>query len=145
MTYNGRTFDLPLLELAAFRHGVQAGDYFHRSRDRYRGNQIDLFDWMSNFGACRHVGGLNLLAKMLGRPGKMNVAGDKVYEMYRAGRVREINDYCMWDTLDTYFVFLRTRVMTGELSPEDEKMLVNKARAWIATRADRNAGVSPLP
>ncbi len=135
VTFNGRGFDLPLMELAAFRYGCQAADYFHRSRDRYRGNQIDLFDWMSNFGACRLQGGLNLLAKLLGKPGKMGVAGDQVYEMYRAGRIREINDYCMCDTLDTYFVFLRTRVLTGELSLEEEQSLIHRARAWIATQA----------
>jgi 3'-5' exonuclease len=134
VTFNGRGFDLPLLELAAFRYGCQAGDYFHNSRNRFNGNHLDLFDWLSNYGACRLNGGLNVLAKLLGKPGKMEMAGDQVYRLHREGRAREINDYCMFDTLDTYFVFLRTRVITGELTLENEKMLVAKARAWLESK-----------
>jgi 3'-5' exonuclease len=135
VSFNGRGFDLPLLELAAFRHGCPARDHFYNSRNRYNGNHLDLFDWLSNYGACRLAGGLNLLAKLLGKPGKMDISGEQVYEMHRAGRVREINDYCMFDTLDTYFVFLRSRVLTGELTLEQEKGIIHNARAWLTTKA----------
>ena len=134
VTFNGRSFDLPLLELAAFRYGFPARDYFARGRNRFNGD-LDLFDWMTNFGACRgFAGGLDLLAKMLGKPGKMEVSGDQVYELYRAGRYQEINDYCMFDTLDTYFVFLRTRILTGDVTPEQEAELVAKAKKTLATQ-----------
>src|SRR5262249_19067740 len=134
VTFNGRGFDLPLLELAAFRHGCSARDYFYNSRNRYNGNHIDLFDWLSNYGAARLTGGLDLLSKMLGKPGKVEIAGDQVYALYQAGRLQEINDYCMFDTLDTYFVFLRTRVLAGELALNEEAELVERARAWLAGR-----------
>jgi predicted PolB exonuclease-like 3'-5' exonuclease len=134
VTFNGRGFDLPLLELAAFRYGCPARDYFARGRNRYNGD-LDLMDWLTNFGASRgFAGGLNVLAKLLGKPGKMDVAGDQVYEMYRAGRYQEINDYCMFDTLDTYFVFLRTRVLTGDVTPEQEIELVQTARTTLAAQ-----------
>jgi 3'-5' exonuclease len=134
VTFNGRSFDLPLLELAAFRYGFPARDYFARGRNRFNGD-LDLMDWMTNFGACRgFAGGLDLLAKMLGKPGKMDVSGDQVYEMYRAGRYQEINDYCMFDTLDTYFVFLRTRVLTGDITPEQEAELVARAKKTLGAQ-----------
>ncbi len=137
VTFNGRGFDLPLMELAAFDHGCSAREYFQGSRNRFNGNHIDLFDWLSNYGAFRLVGGLNLMAKRGRRPagvGKMETAGDQVYEMHRAGRHQEINDYCMFDTLDTYFVFLRTRVLLGEMNAEQEEQLSRRARAWLATK-----------
>ncbi len=135
VTFNGRGFDLPLLELAAFRYGVSARDYFQRSRkERYNGH-LDLMDWLSNYGACRPAGGLNLLSKLLGKPGKMGIAGDQVYAMYQAGKKQEINDYCMCDVLDTYFVFLRSRVLSGELSLEQEQDLVARSKEWIAAKA----------
>lgn len=134
VTFNGRGFDLPLLELAAYRYGCPARDYFLNSRGRFHGNHIDLCDWLSNYGASRLTGGLNLLAKLVGKPGKMDVSGDQVYKMYREGRLREINDYCMFDTLDTYFVFLRTRILTGEVTFEQEKALLHRARNWIAAK-----------
>jgi 3'-5' exonuclease len=136
VTFNGRTFDLPLLELAAYRHGLPAREYFGRGRNRYNGD-LDLMEWMTNFGACKLNGGLDLLAKLIGKPGKMDVSGSQVYDMYRAGRIAEINDYCTFDTLDTYFVFLRTRVMTGEITPEQETRLVAQANDVIlAARVD---------
>jgi predicted PolB exonuclease-like 3'-5' exonuclease len=154
VTYNGRGFDLPLMELAAFDHGCPAADYFGKTRNRY-GNQCDLREFMSNYGACRQIGSLDVMAKRGHRPagvGKLDVTGDQVYDMHRAGRLREINDYCMCDTLDTYFVFLRTRVLTGELTPEGEEEVVKRAREWLATKleehpalkeyVDLNAGVA---
>src|SRR5262249_13822076 len=77
---------------------------------------------------------LNVLSKILGKPGKMETAGDQVYAMHQAGRIQDINDYCMFDTLDTYFVLLRTRVMMGEISGAQEEELVKQARAWLANR-----------
>jgi predicted PolB exonuclease-like 3'-5' exonuclease len=135
VTFNGRGFDLPLLELAAFRYGCDLRGYLRGGRDRYRGNHLDLMDWVTNFGASRLAGGLNLLSKLLGKPGKMEVAGDQVYEMYLRGERQAINDYCIFDTLDTYFVFLRTRVMAGELSLEREQALVrDEVKSWIASK-----------
>ncbi len=134
ITFNGRGFDLPLLELAAFRYGCCASDYFVNSRNRYNG-EIDLFDWLTNYGACRLAGGLDLFSKILGKPGKMEVSGDQVYAMYLAGKIQEINDYCMFDTLDTYFVFLRTRVLRGDISLEEEQVLVAAGKAWITEKS----------
>jgi predicted PolB exonuclease-like 3'-5' exonuclease len=137
VTFNGRGFDLPLLEMAAFRFGVRCGgDYFGNGRNRFGTGHLDLLDWLTNYGACRgqSSGGLDLLSKLLGKPGKMEMSGDQVYQKFRAGKVNEINEYCTFDTLDTYFVFLRTRVMTGELTLEREQELVKQAREWIATK-----------
>jgi predicted PolB exonuclease-like 3'-5' exonuclease len=140
VTFNGRGFDLPLMELAAFDHGCCARDYFQMSRNRYNGNHLDLMDWLSNNGACRMAGGLNMMAQRAagGTPagcGKLDVAGDQVYELHKAGRLQEINDYCMFDTLDTYFIFLRTRVVVGEMTPEVERSLARKARQWLGNKA----------
>jgi predicted PolB exonuclease-like 3'-5' exonuclease len=136
VSFNGRGFDLPLLELAAFRYGCGARDHFYNSRNRYGGNHLDLMDWLSNYGACRLAGGLDLLSKLLGKPGKMEVSGDQVYEMHRAGRHQDVNDYCLFDTIDTYFVFLRTRVLSGDLTLEQEHELVLQARDWLTAKAD---------
>ncbi len=133
VTFNGRGFDLPLMELAAFRYGISARDHY-LARDRYRG-PIDLMDWFTNFGACRLTGGLNLLAKLLGKPGKMDVSGEQVYQLYAEGKLQEINDYCLCDTLDTYFVFLRTRILTGDINSEQEAELIAKAKDLLRAKA----------
>lgn len=135
VTFNGRGFDLPLLELAAFRYGFSMRDYL-LSRNRFSGNSLDLMEWMSNYGGYKVVGGLNLLAKTIGKPGKMGIAGDLVYQMHIDGKFQEINDYCLCDTFDTYFVFLRTRVMTGDISCERESELVANAKEFLRCKCD---------
>lgn len=134
VTFNGRSFDLPLLELAAFRYGVSAPQYFHpdrRIRNRFGEGHLDLYELLSNFGAVRLTGGLDLFSHMLGKPGKFDLTGEQVYACYRAGQLAEINDYCAFDVLDTYFVFLRTRVLVGQITLEQEQRLVRQAHAQL--------------
>jgi len=144
VTFNGRGFDVPLMELAAFRYGVSVPQWFddtvrtyEQRRNRYNTkSHLDLHDLMTNFGASRFNGGLNLAANLLGKPGKMDVQGDMVQDMYDEGRLGEINDYCRCDVLDTYFVFLRTRTLVGDISLEREHDLIVGAKEFITQRAD---------
>jgi 3'-5' exonuclease len=136
VTFNGRGFDLPLMEMAAFRYGCSIGDPV-LNRHRFNGYSLDLMEWLSNFGALRMAGGLDVLAKLLGKPGKTSCNGEQVYQMHLAGKIKEINDYCTFDTLDTYFVFLRTRVMAGVLTLENEHQLVLKAKDFVKGQVDQ--------
>lgn len=144
VTFNGRTFDIPLMELAAFRFGLSVPAWFDihgksYSQPRYRYNSeshFDLYELMTNFGASRLNGGLNLAATMLGKPGKMSVQGYMVQDLFAEGKVAEINDYCRCDVLDTYFVFLRSAVMIGQLTLDKEQELIADAHTWLVDRAD---------
>ncbi len=142
VTFNGRTFDLPLMELAAFRFGlsvpgwfdVQAKAYDQR-RNRYNlASHLDLHDVLTNFGATRFTGGLNLAANLLGKPGKMEVQGHMVQDLYDAGKLSQITDYCRCDVLDTYFVFLRICVMLGQIPLAQEQQLIAQTRQWLMER-----------
>jgi predicted PolB exonuclease-like 3'-5' exonuclease len=137
--FNGRGFDIPLLSLAAFRFGIPCPRYFADPdrfgfRYRFTPKHMDLLEWLTEYGAFGLRGGLNLLAKLLGKPGKMTTQGNQVGEMYREGRIQEINDYCLHDVLDTYFVFLRTRVLAGAITLEAEQGIVAETREWLAGR-----------
>lgn len=140
ITFNGRGFDIPLLELMAFRYGITVQRHFkdkYAARYRFGTKHIDLHDWLSNYNAVRLHGGLNLLAKVLGKPGKMETKGEEVYDMFLQGQLKEINEYCTHDVLDTYFVFLRTRVLLGELTIEREQEIVQLAKVFISENRDR--------
>ncbi|MBN2023331.1 MAG: 3'-5' exonuclease [Pirellulales bacterium] len=145
VSFNGRGFDVPLLELAAFRYGLNvsgwfgtAGKSYDQPRNRYNARaHIDLCEMLTNFGATRFTGGLNLAANLLGKPGKIDVQGDMVQDMHDAGRLVEINDYCRRDVLDTYFVFLRTRVLVGQIPLDVEHQLIAQTKKWIEDRADQ--------
>jgi len=147
VSFNGRSFDLPLLELAAFRYGLSAPGWFHaggksfeQPRNRFNArSHVDLCELLTNFGATRFTGGLNLAANLLGKPGKMEVEGHMVQDLYDAGQLAEINDYCRCDVLDTYFVFLRTRVLAGQLSLDAEQAIVAETRQWLTEKSDEIA------
>ncbi len=147
VTFNGRSFDLPLMELAAFRYGISVprwfdgqGKGYQQRRNRYNvESHWDLYDVLTNFGATRFHGGLNLAAHLLGKPGKLQVQGCMVQDLFHAGRLAEIGEYCRCDVLDTYFVFLRTAVLTGQLSLAREQALIAATRAWLGEHRDQCA------
>ncbi len=142
VSFNGRSFDIPLLELAAFRYGLNVSSWFdsraksyEQPRNRFNTqSHLDLCELLTNFGSTRFTGGLNLAANILGKPGKMGVQGDMVQDMYDAGHLAEINDYCRCDVLDTYFVFLRTRVLSGELTLDAEQEIIAATKKWLQER-----------
>ena len=119
ISFNGRHFDLPVLELAAMRWGISAPHYFDdsdsaRSRDALEWH-LDLYEYLTNFGEVGLRGGMDLLLKMLGLPGKLAMNGAMVQEYYDSGRLDEIHRYCRTDVVQTYFLFLRVELMRGRL------------------------------
>jgi predicted PolB exonuclease-like 3'-5' exonuclease len=148
VSFNGRGFDIPLLELSAFRYGLSvpgwfqsSGKGFEQPRSRYNTQaHIDLCELLTNFGTTRFHSGLNLAANLLGKPGKMDIQGDMVQDLYDAGRLSDINEYCRCDVLDTYFVFLRTRVLAGQLTLDAEQEIVSQTKEWLQEKAPQAAG-----
>jgi len=150
VTFNGRGFDLPLLELGAFRYGISIDDWFAEDarnfdQPRYRYNtaaHFDLHEWLTNSGASRFGGGLSLAANLIGKPGKTEVAGHMVQDLWDAGKAADIHAYCRGDVLDTYFVFLRSRVVAGDIDLKREQALIDHARRWIEAHADTTPGLA---
>ena len=54
VTYNGRSFDLPVIVARCLRHGIAFRHYFESAGVRYRFSahgHLDLMDFMTDFGA----------------------------------------------------------------------------------------------
>ncbi len=143
VTFNGRGFDLPVLETCALKYGLSLPRYFGngQARQTYRGSRyadtyhIDLCDFLSNFGAVYRRGSLDLLAKLIGLPGKYIIEGGDVEYLYRQGRLKEINQYCMTDVLQTYLLLLRVELLRGNLSAGDYRTAIGAAREDLRGRA----------
>lgn len=128
VSWNGSGFDLPVLNYRALRHGIQAPRYWEVGDDdrdfrwnnylsRFHWRHIDLMDVLANFNN-RAYAKLDEIAVMLGFPGKLGMSGDKVWEKYREGGIREIRDYCETDVLNTWLVFLRFEYLRGKLDKQ---------------------------
>ena len=122
VSFNGRTFDLPVLRYRAMVHGIQAkwlyssGDKWNSYMSRYSLDwHCDLIEALSDFGASARIK-LNEVCSVLGFPGKFGVDGAKVSDMFDEGRIKEIRDYCETDVLNTYLVYLRHMHHRGETS-----------------------------
>lgn len=120
VSFNGRNFDLPVLELQALRWGCVAPKYFGGGVHRHRYRQerhYDLYDFLTNFGMYRVRGGFDLVQRLIGLDGKGAIDGSKVQELWEAGRLPEIHRYCADDVRQTYLLFLRIERMRGRLDP----------------------------
>ncbi|MEO6052007.1 MAG: hypothetical protein ABIP78_11845 [Pyrinomonadaceae bacterium] len=89
------------------------GDYFKRWDNE---DHLDLLKLFST-GAMKPK--LDELAKMCGFPGKIDVRGDQVTDLWLARDLTKIVEYNQIDTLNTYLVWLRVVYFTGQIGEED--------------------------
>jgi predicted PolB exonuclease-like 3'-5' exonuclease len=120
VTFNGSSFDLPVLRYRAMVHGVSAPGLSSRPYfNRYTEDAIDLCDVLSSF-SFQGKATLHELCRVMGLPGKPDgIHGGRVEDYYREGRIREIAEYCESDVVNTYRVWLRYELFRGRLSQAD--------------------------
>ena len=137
VTFNGSSFDLPVLRYRAMVHGLSAPGfekrpYFHR----YRDDHVDLCDVLSSFS----YGGkakLDEISRIMGLPGKPDgMDGSRVEEYFNAGRIDEITDYCLSDVIDTYRLWLRYELFRGALDEKQFEWSDQYCRGRIADAAE---------
>jgi len=118
VTWNGRGFDLPVLALRALRFGLDFRWYYRGEGYRYRFTEeghIDLCDVISDHGAAKMTS-LDGAARTIGLPGKGGgVDGSQVEGLFNAGQLESLRHYCLSDVAQTAFLFLRYRLVAGDL------------------------------
>lgn len=149
ITWNGRCFDMPVLLLRAMRHGVSL-PWYYRERDyRYRYSEdghLDLCDFLSDHGAAR-LTSLAGAAKLIGLPGKDGLDGSQVEGLYHAGQMDALRSYCLSDVAQTAFLFLRQKLLVGQVDRETYRRVARELLTWMETdgRLARLMGVIDKP
>jgi predicted PolB exonuclease-like 3'-5' exonuclease len=119
ITWNGRTFDIPVIALRCFRWGVPQVWSDKEYRYRYGDQHIDLFDVMTDYGAMPRTGfHLDNLCTILGLPTKDGIDGSKVNGLFKQGAIDTIETYCLTDALKTAYGALRFFLLRGRVSVE---------------------------
>ncbi len=129
ISWNGSGFDLPVLHYRALKNKIQAARYWETGnsdrefkwnnyQSRFHWRHVDLMDVLAGF-QMRGRANLDQTAVLLGFPGKLGMSGDKVWDCYCAGGIREIRDYCETDVLNTWLIYLRFEFMRGNLDAAD--------------------------
>lgn len=142
VSFNGRTFDLPVLKYRAMAHGIaapwlyQSGDKWNSYTQRYSLDwHCDLLEGLSDFGGSARIK-LNEVCSILGFPGKFGVDGGKVTEMFDNKQLKEIRDYCETDVLNTYLVYLRYQHHRGDMSTEAHNQAVGDVLSLIQNEGE---------
>jgi predicted PolB exonuclease-like 3'-5' exonuclease len=120
VTWNGRTFDMPVLRQRALKHTISTAAWFRSGQNRWENYtyrfssswHCDLLDQFSDYGATRLVS-LDVVSRALGLPGKYIAHGSDVADMVRSGRLAEVRQYCEIDVLNLYSVYLRWAFSSG--------------------------------
>jgi 3'-5' exonuclease len=143
ITFNGSSFDLPVLRYRAMVNevaapGLSARPYFHR----YTEDAIDLCDVLASFNSqCRAT--LDEICKLMGMPGKPDgLCGSDVETYFRDGRISEIAAYCETDVINTYRLWLRHELFRGALDQtkyEESELRLKHFLDARTTRMDLSA------
>jgi len=141
VTFNGNTFDLPVLRYRAMIHGVSAPGLAVRPYfNRYSEDAVDLCDILSSF-APHTKASLNELSKIMGMPGKpRGIDGNEVERYFLEGRIKEIADYCETDVVNTYRVWLRYELFRGRLTEAEHQASERSLVDFMSARALKAAG-----
>lgn len=104
-------------------------DYFARANEGH----IDLLEVVRGRGNT--MPSLHELATLSGIPGKLDIDGQHVAELWLDGEFERIVQYNEFDALTTYLVWLRMAHFGGFFSPEAYAAEQDRVRALLAEKA----------
>lgn len=129
VSWNGSGFDLPVMHYRSLLHSISAPVYwetgdqnqsfrYNNYLGRFHWRHLDLMDVIAGY-QMRANAPLDMIASMLGFPGKLGMDGSQVWPARNRGEKEQIRHYCETDVLNTYLVYLRFELMRGHLSQSE--------------------------
>lgn len=137
VSFNGRTFDLPVLKYRAMIHNISApkfynaGDKWNSYQSRYSLDwHCDLLEALSDFGASARLR-LNEACAAFGFPGKLATDGSAVMDLFDDGKLQAIRDYCETDVLNTWLVYLKYQLHQGKIALEGYQQSIEQTKLFL--------------
>ncbi len=136
VTFNGNSFDLPVLRYRAMINEVSApGLSMKPYFNRYSEDAIDLCDALASFSPTGKAT-MHEISLALGLSGKPDgIDGSEVAAYFQAGRIKEIADYCETDVVNTYQIWLRYELFRGKLTHAEFKSSEAALHYFISSHA----------
>jgi 3'-5' exonuclease len=137
ITFNGNSFDLPVLRYRALVNRVAAPGLAMRPYfNRYTEDALDLCDVLSGFSS-QGKATLHEICRVMGLPGKPHgIDGSEVAQYHRDGRIQDIADYCETDVVNTYRVWLRYELFRGKLTEAEFEASEASLSEYIKARSN---------
>ena len=123
--FNSAQADVPIIVQRAIVHGLPGMGFSERPAKPWEG--VDYFDARNSefnvdladaLGQFRDRPSLHQAATLSGIPGKIDVSGDSVAEMWLQGKLREIVAYNEFDAFTTHLLWARVAHFSGLLSSD---------------------------
>ena len=103
ISFNGRAFDAPFLNIRSAIHGIRPSKNLIPYRYATDTNHIDLYDQLTFYGTSRSKGNLHMFCRAFGikSPKENGVTGDNVTELFKNKKFLDIARYNAGDLLAT--------------------------------------------
>ena len=142
--FNSEASDLQVLIQRGIINEVTAPQFCERPEKPWLGrdyfdakNSEAHFDIVKRLSSGSMMPRLDEFAKLCGFPGKIDVKGDQVTELWLDNDVTKIVEYNMIDVLNTYLVWLRIAFFAGKLSEEMYFIELNGFRDFLEGETER--------
>ena len=127
ISWNGNSFDLPVLSFRTLINNVQAPSDWHLSEDdnspkANKGNSrnhmrhLDLMDALALFNS-HATAPLSEIGQLCGFPTQLGLDSSQVWRAYQAGEIGAISNNGEAAVTNTYLVYLRFQRIRGHLTP----------------------------
>ncbi len=145
VSFNGKNYDMPLLVLRALKYNIKACAYLDTQSDKWNNyktrfselKHCDLFEVLGAFRGLR----LDTICQMADLPGKYDMSGDLVMNLYYENKFEKIHEYCESDTLNTYMLFLKYELIKGNLNENDYADFLDLMRTYLQEKKSQRAYV----
>ncbi len=131
VSWNGRSFDLPVINARCLSHKISLPWYYDNRDLRYRytnKGHLDLMEALSEYGAGKFMS-LGAAAQLCGLSGKTNT-GSSVAELIEEENDYDLGWYCINDIRITACLLARYRLLRGSLNAEQVEKVETAWDEW---------------
>jgi predicted PolB exonuclease-like 3'-5' exonuclease len=141
VSWNGSTFDLPVLHYRAMIHKIPGCCYwdtgdndrefkFNNYLSRFHARHTDVMDVLAGY-QNRAWAPLDELARLCGFPGKLGMDGSQVAAAFARGEIEAIRNYCETDVANTYLLYQRFQLVRGAIDATEYEREMTVFRAFL--------------
>lgn len=147
VSFNGRNFDFPVLQMRAMLHGIQANFLYEGTKwESYTSRNsndwhCDLYTSLADFGSNVSLK-MNEVCSALGFPGKFGIDGSQITKLYDENNLATIRNYCETDVLNTYLLYCRFMHHCGKIRSTSYNKIIEDLTDFIKENKNKKAYLS---